>query len=210
MVASSEPVLTVDGLSRRFGESEVVRRLDLQLRPGERIAIRGPNGSGKSTVLRCVSGTLDPTAGLIRVNGSQPGTLQAQMATGTSLSQERSFYRRLSGHRNLVFFARLKLAGGRAAEKAVRALEEELELDEIARRRVDAYSTGMVQQLSLARALLGAPNLLVLDEPTRSLDDDARERLWAALDRRPGTALVLATHRQDDEDRCGARIELPT
>ena len=66
----------------------------------------------------------------------------------------------------------------------------------------------MLQQLSFARALLGDPRLLVLDEPTRSLDADAVERLWAALDRRPDGAVLIATHRQDDLDRCTSQIDV--
>jgi ABC-type multidrug transport system ATPase subunit len=92
----------------------------------------------------------------------------------------------------------------------VQALEDELELAEIVRERVDRCSTGMIQQLALARALLGDPPVVLLDEPTRSLDDRALGRLWAALDRRRDRiALVVATHRPDDIGRCEARIDLP-
>jgi ABC-type lipoprotein export system ATPase subunit len=67
----------------------------------------------------------------------------------------------------------------------------------------------MVQQLAFARALIGEPALLLLDEPTRSLDEDAAGRLWGALDRRPGTALVIATHSDADNSRCHERLDLP-
>jgi ABC-type multidrug transport system ATPase subunit len=204
-------VLRIEELGRRFGDHEVVRSLDLALEPGERVALRGPNGSGKTTVLRCVAGTLTPTAGRISVGGHPAGTLEARRLVGASFSQERSFYLRLLGHDNLVFFARLRLPDKREAERRVRALEEELELDDIVRERVDRCSTGMIQQLAFARALLGEPNLIMLDEPTRSLDEDALERVWAALDRRKErVALVIATHRADDVERCERRIDLPS
>ena len=99
-------------------------------------------------------------------------------------------------------------ADGPAA--AVDALVEELELAEIAAERVDRCSTGMIQQLALARALVGDPELLLLDEPTRSLDEDAVQRLWAALDRRPQLALVVATHNDADVSRCHGRLDLPS
>jgi ABC-type multidrug transport system ATPase subunit len=204
-------VLRIEELGRRFGDHQVVRSLDLALEPGERIALRGPNGSGKTTVLRCIAGTLTPTAVRISVGGHPAGTLEARRLVGASFSQERSFYLRLLGHDNLVFFARLRLPDKREAERRVRALEEELELDDIVRERVDRCSTGMIQQLAFARALLGEPNLIMLDEPTRSLDEGALERVWAALDRRKErVALVIATHRADDVERCERRIDLPS
>jgi ABC-type multidrug transport system ATPase subunit len=204
------PILTVDGLCRRFGDHEVVRSLDLTAEPGERIALRGPNGSGKTTVLRCVAGTLTPTDGQVTVGGHAAGTIEARRLIGASFSQERSFYLRLSGHDNLVFFARLRTPGKRQALVRVAAMLEELELGEIARERVDRCSTGMIQQLAFARALLGEPRLLLLDEPTRSLDTQAVARLWGALDRRKDrAALVIATHRPDDVERCKRHVDLP-
>jgi ABC-type multidrug transport system ATPase subunit len=92
----------------------------------------------------------------------------------------------------------------------VAELEEELEIGAFARQRVNRCSSGMIQQLALARSLLGSPALLVLDEPTRSLDDEAVTRLWAALDRRPRLAVLIATHRLDDVDHCDARVQFPT
>jgi ABC-2 type transport system ATP-binding protein len=203
-------ILTVEGLCRRFGAHEVVRALELEVSVGERIAFRGPNGSGKTTVLRCIGGTLTPTSGAVTVGEHAAGTIDASRLIGASFSQERSFYLRLSGHDNLVFFARLRTRTKREALARVAAIVEELELDEIARERVDRCSTGMIQQLAFARALLGEPRLLLLDEPTRSLDNDAVERLWRALDRRNDhAALVIATHRPDDVERCGSQVELP-
>jgi ABC-2 type transport system ATP-binding protein len=204
----SERVLEVVGLERRFGDREVLRDLHVRLRAGERLAVTGPNGSGKTTLLRCISGTLTPSAGRIAVCGHDAGSLAARRRVGVSLSQERSFYLRLSGRNNLLFFARLRFRSERRARRAVEALIGEFELAAIAAERVDHCSTGMVQQLALARALLGDPALLVLDEPTRSLDPDAVGRMWLGLDRRPKLAVLIATHRSDDVDRCGREIGL--
>jgi ABC-type multidrug transport system ATPase subunit len=142
------------------------------------------------------------------VCGHPVGTLAARSITGVSLAQERSFYLRLSGRTNLRFFARLRYPSHRAADRAVAALEEELALREIADERCDRCSTGMMQQLAFARALLGEPALLLLDEPTRSLDAAAAERLWDALERRPAVALLLATHAESDLKRCDSRLDL--
>jgi ABC-2 type transport system ATP-binding protein len=208
-VGGGERVLRIERLTRSFGAMHVVAGLDLSLSVGERAAVLGPNGSGKTTILRCVAGTLAPNSGRISIAGFAAGTIAARRRVGASLSQERSFYLRLSGHANLVFFARLRYHTKRDAESSVLALEEELEIAEIAAKRVDRCSTGMIQQLAFARALLGDPALLVLDEPTRSLDSQAAARLWSAIDRRPTLALLLATHREDDARRCGRRVDLP-
>lgn len=202
-------VLVIEGLSRRFGAHHVIRALDLTVEPGERLAVRGSNGSGKTTLLRCVAGTLAPSEGAISIGGNAVGSLEARRLLGVSLSQERSFHLRLSGHEQLLFFARLRSASSQEAERDVAALEEELELVETAARRVDKCSTGMVQQLAFARSLLGGPALLVLDESTRSLDKHAISRLWSALDRRPEVAVLMATHREADIDRCSRQLDLP-
>jgi ABC-type multidrug transport system ATPase subunit len=203
-------LLAISGLGRRFRSNEVVRSLDLELLPGDRIAFHGPNGSGKTTVLRCVTGTLAPSEGNIFIAGHLAGTIGARNLVGSSLAQERSFYQRLTAHDNLLFYARLRHRSEHAARANVAELEEELEIGAFARQRVNRCSSGMIQQLALARSLLGSPALLVLDEPTRSLDDEAVTRLWAALDRRPRLAVLIATHRLDDVDHCDARVQFPT
>jgi ABC-type multidrug transport system ATPase subunit len=207
---SSDGVLLVDRLKRSFGGLEVVRDFSLELHPGERVALWGPNGSGKTTVLRCIAGTLIPTAGQVSICGHRSGSIRARRLIGTSLSQERSFYLRLSARANLFFFAQLREETKKAATRRVRALEDELELSNILAERVDRCSTGMIQQLAFARALLGDPALLLLDEPTRSLDADAMARLWGALERRPRTAVLIATHRHDDVARCQRVTDLPS
>ena len=202
-------MLSIEGLSRRFGAKEVVRSLDLTAAPGQRIALWGPNGSGKSTVLRCVAGTLTPSTGSVRVGGHRAGDLAARRLVGASLSQERSFYLRLSGRTNLLFFARIRYEDRREGARAVDALIEELEIADVAATRVDRCSTGMVQQLGIARALLGNPSVLLLDEPTRSLDADARGRLWGALGRRPKAVALIATHLDEDVKLCDERVSFP-
>jgi len=149
-----------------------------------------------------------PSRGSVSIGGHQAGTVAARRMTGVSLSQERSFYLRLSARENLIFFAQLRGYGRSAAVKAVDELGEELGISEILPVRGDRCSTGMILQVAFARALLGAPALLLLDEPTRSLDTDAIERVWEAIGRRPGTALVLATHSEGDVERCDSTLEL--
>ena len=202
----AQPMVVADALTRSFGARRVVGPLSTRVERGERVALVGPNGSGKSSFLRCVVGALTPSSGTLTVGGQAAGTRAARALVGASLSQERSFYLRLTGLANLLVFAQLRAPADRARAD-VRAVVEELELGEIAARRVDACSTGMVQQLALGRALAGEPALLVLDEPTRSLDSAAIDRLWAAVERRPELTLLIATHRPEDVARCDRTLD---
>jgi ABC-type multidrug transport system ATPase subunit len=208
--ANGARLLAIEGLGRRFGDREVIESLSLVLDAGKRVALRGPNGSGKTTLIRCIAGTVTPTRGRISVGGHPAGSVAARRLIGVSLSQERSFYMRLSGHANLLCFARLRGASESEAAGQVEALEQELEIDSFASQHAHTYSAGMLQQLALARALIGDPPLLLLDEPTRSLDESAIGRFWGALDRRPHAAVLLASHQRDDLAHCDDQVELPT
>jgi ABC-2 type transport system ATP-binding protein len=209
-VVARGAILEVHSLARSFGDQNVLADLTLKVEAGDRIALFGPNGSGKTTFLRCVAGVLAPSRGRVEVRGNVAGSIAARRAIGVAFAQERSWYQRLTGRANLIFFAQLRTGSKRIAARAVDEVIGELELAEIASRRVDRCSTGMVQQLSFARALLGRPALLLLDEPTRSLDRDARARVWTALDRRSESAVLLATHLDEDLEHCGTRVEFPT
>ena len=200
-------ILKLAGVTRTFAGRRVLGPVDLELAPGERLALTGPNGSGKSSLLRCIGGTLTPTSGTITVDGAPAGTRAARERVGTSFSQERSFYLRLTGRENLLTFACLRQPAAQA-RRQVEELVAELGLGDIAATRVDRCSTGMVQQLAFARALLGTPGLLLLDEPTRSLDEGAVERLWAALARRASLGLIIATHRDQDIECCERHLAL--
>ena len=194
--------IAVERLTRTFGRLTVLDGLSLAIERGERVALSGPNGSGKTTLLRCILGTVTPTNGTVTVGGHRAGTFAARSLIGVSLAQERSFYLRLSGRENLILFARLRGLSRKAAAARVDELTRELGLGEVAVRRTDRSSTGQLQQLAFARALLGEPPVLLLDEPTRSLDQAARGRVWAALDRRREQALLVASHLDEDLESC--------
>jgi len=206
--ADTDAVLSVRNVTRRFGERVVLSDLDLEVAAGERVALRGANGTGKTTLLRCIAGTLEVSSGTIRVAGHPAGSLDARRSIGLSLSQERSFYMRLTGAENLRVFAGVRGLSRRAATSRVVELIEELGLAEIAAQRCDRCSSGQLQQLALARALIHEPALLLVDEPTRSLDTAARERFWAAVERRPSAAVVCATHLPEDLDRVTRHLSL--
>jgi ABC-type multidrug transport system ATPase subunit len=198
-------MIAARGLTRGFAGRDVVRDLDFEAAPGDRLALAGPNGSGKTTILRCILGSLEPDAGSITVGGSPAGSLAARRRVGSALAHDRSLYLRLTGRQNLLLFARLR----GLAETDVAGVVDELGLAAFVDKRADRLSTGQQQQVAFARALLGNPAVLLLDEPTRSLDEGARGALWAALDRRATTAVVLATHLEEDLRRCPRVLRLP-
>jgi ABC-2 type transport system ATP-binding protein len=200
-------MMETHGLTRSFQGKHVLGPLDLRLEAGERLALTGPNGAGKSTLLRCIAGTVSPSRGTVLVGGHPAGSTAAKRCVGVSFAQERSFYHRLTGAENLTTFATMRVGKARA-NGSVEDVLTELELHDIAARRIDRCSSGMVQQLSVARALLCDPPVVLLDEPTRSLDTAAVDRLWSALDRRRGATVIIATHRGEDIERCERQLAL--
>ncbi len=196
----------IRGAARRFGARVVFTGLDLDLASGERLFLKGANGSGKTTLLRCLAGTLGLQAGSIAIAGFPAGSRGARARVGLCLNPEQALYSRLSGHDNLMFAARLAVAPNDISD-AVDLVEREMGITEFADNKVKLYSSGMRSRVAIARALLGRPGLLLLDEPTRSLDRDARDRLWAALAHR-NVACVIASHHDSDRTRCDSELDL--
>jgi ABC-type multidrug transport system ATPase subunit len=205
--APTPPPLAVEKLTRKFGDRAVLDGISFTLGSGERLAVRGANGSGKTTLLRCIAGSIAPSSGSVALAGLSPEHHEARAQLGSALGDHRSFYRRLSARENLTLFTRLKL-GRRNVAAVVGALEEELDLSAFAREPVARCSSGMIQRLAIARALVGEPRVLLLDEPTRSMDAEATALAWNALERRSQAAVVLATHDESEAARCAATLSL--
>jgi ABC-2 type transport system ATP-binding protein len=179
---------------------------------GQLAALVGPNGAGKTTALRIIATLVLPSSGLGLVFGRDVVTEQSAVrrSIGVSLGTGRSFYWRLSAGHNLAFFARLKgIRSGRIAAEITRVAAE-LDLERFLARPARSLSRGALARLSVARACLGEPRLLVLDEPFAAVDERARELLWGALERRArvGRSVVLATHDRTVASRCDYVIEL--
>jgi ABC-2 type transport system ATP-binding protein len=183
-------LLRVTGVSRSFGTRVALAALDLELRRGETLALVGANGAGKSTLLALLAGTIEPTAGVIAWrDGLRAGWVPQRPAQ----------YARLTPRENLELFARL--GGERDPRAAAARLLAAFDLPDDGRRSGD-LSVGTRQRLNVAIGMLGAPDVLLLDEPTASLDPGQRRRLWAAAQELIGAggALVFATQNLEELD----------
>jgi ABC-type multidrug transport system ATPase subunit len=175
-------------------------------------ALVGPNGCGKTTALRIVATLVRPTSGRALVFGRDVSTEASAVRSmiGVSLGGGRSFYWRLSASHNLVFFARLRGVTRGAITGEIRRLAAELDVERYLVRPVRSLSRGTLARLSVARACLGDPRMLILDEPFASVDARSRRLIWNAIERRAraGRAVVLATHDDRVRARCAPVLEL--
>jgi len=191
--------IRVRGLVKRFGPVTALGGVDLDVPPGEVVALLGPNGSGKSTLIRILGTTVLPDEGTVTVDGidvaEDPRGVCRRI--GLMIGDERSFYWRLSGRQNLIFFAALHGLEGDDADRQAENLLAQVGLGDAADRGVLGYSSGMRARLALARALLASPPLLLLDEPTHSLDPLAASGfrdLAVELANEGGAGILFATH----------------
>ena len=190
-------LLSARGVARRFGSRVALAPTTLDVRAGEALALVGPNGAGKSTLLSVLAGALAPSEG--RVVAGEPSPRIGWVP------QRPAQYGRLSARENLELFARLEGVGD--VEATVRRLLSLVALADDRRASAD-LSIGSQQRLNVAIALLADPDVLLLDEPTASLDPGQRRRLWelATGIRDAGGAVVFATQNLDEVERFGDRV----
>jgi ABC-type multidrug transport system ATPase subunit len=177
-----------------------LQEISLEVRAGEAIALLGANGAGKSTLLRILSTLLLPTSGYARVAGhdtaQSPGEVRRNL--GYHAGSDLGFYARLTGRENLLFFGQLNRLSRASASDRIAQFASQFELGEALDRQVRTLSSGTIQRLSLARALMHSPQVLLLDEPTRSLDAVAaasfRHFLKSAVLQGGTTSLLFASH----------------
>jgi ABC-2 type transport system ATP-binding protein len=190
-------LLNCFGYGRR-GQTRALDDVSLSLSQGSSLALLGPNGSGKTTLLKLISTMLLPDRGRVFVEKKDTATAGAEVRrrVGFAIASERSFFPRLSARENLDFFGALDNVPRQARRQHIQRLLEEAGLSQHADTLVMKFSSGMYQRLSIARALLKKPSVLLLDEPTRSLDPAATEAFWEFARRLGdhGVTTVIATH----------------
>jgi len=190
--------LVAANLSKRYDDVAAVECLDLTVEQGELFGFLGPNGAGKTTTIRMALGLILPTDGRVELLGEHVRPDHAPLARVGALVEEPAFWKYLSGRKNLEYLARAggDRAGVRRRLARVDEVLEEVGLTAAADKRVKAYSQGMRQRLGLAQALLGEPELLVLDEPTNGLDPSGMREMRLLLrnlaDR--GITIFISSH----------------
>ncbi len=193
---------------------EALRDVSFDVYRGEIFGLIGRNGAGKTTLTKIVATLVQPTRGTVTVNGfdSVHDDERVRMQVGLSGAEERSFYWRLTSEQNLLFFARLYGLGDRVAKQRIAALFAQLELEEVVRKRFGELSTGNKQRLAVARALLPNPPVLLLDEPTRSLDPLAasrmRELIKALAQQDPPVTILFTSHNLAEVETLCSRVAI--
>ena len=196
-------VIDVQGLTKRFGSKTAVDGLSMTLERGEIVGFLGPNGSGKTTTIRMICGLLTPDAGSGRVLNYDVLTESQKIKREVGyMTQRFTYYEDLTIAENLAFVARLYEL--RPVEEHVSRTVRDLGLDERRDQLAGTLSGGWKQRLALAAAIMHAPKLLLLDEPTAGVDPKARREFWDELHRLAanGLTVLVSTHYMDEAERC--------
>src|SRR6201981_260875 len=194
----------------RTGETRALHNVSLEVPTGRVLVLLGPNGSGKTTTLKLISTMLLPDFGRIFVQGTDTTTNAEAVRerVGFAVATERSFFPRLSARENLDFFAALDEIPRRARAEKIDDLLYRTGLHDAADTLVMKFSSGMYQRLGIARALIKKPSVVLLDEPTRSLDPGSAAQFWNLVRELPtqGASVLLATHNFNEAVAVGNQV----
>ncbi len=203
------PMIEAVGLRKRFGKTVALNGLDLVAEQGQVVAVLGPNGAGKTTFVRAVATLVRPDEGKLRVGGYDVRRHPDAVRRIVGLAgQYAAVEPAMTGRENLMMVARLFGQDRRSARSNAGRVLEQLGLSEAAERLVRTYSGGMRRRLDLGASLVGAPRLLLLDEPTTGLDPRSRIELWEAIQDlvARGTDVLLTTQYLDEADHLASRV----
>jgi polar amino acid transport system ATP-binding protein len=211
---AAQPVVAIQGLRKRFGDTEVLRGIDLQVQPGEVVALIGRSGSGKSTLLRCINGLETPQAGELRVEGQrlEPDNPQAMRALRQRVGmifQSFNLFPHLTVGRNVLLAPGLvKGLRGPAAEERARGLLARVGLSDKFDARPDQLSGGQQQRVAIARALAMEPAVLLCDEITSALDPELVGEVLKVVEAlaEEGMTLLMVTHEMQFARKVADRV----
>ncbi|WP_433356935.1 ABC transporter ATP-binding protein [Microtetraspora malaysiensis] len=206
---AEQPMIFARGLVKRFGDFTAVNGIDVEVAPGEAFGFLGPNGAGKSSTMRMISCVSAPTSGELRILGMDPvrdGTrIRARLGVCPQLDH---LDPDLTVRENLTTYARYFGLSRAEGQRRADELLDFVQLRDRAGSTVEPLSGGMKRRLTIARAMINEPDIVLLDEPTTGLDPQARHLLWERLFRlkQRGTTLVLTTHYMDEAEQLCDRL----
>jgi lipooligosaccharide transport system ATP-binding protein len=206
---TSGPILEARDLVKKFGDFAAVKGVSFTIERGESFGFLGPNGAGKTSTMRMISAVSKPTSGSLSILGLNPLTDGAEIRGRLGVvPQEDTLELELSVRLNLEMFGRYFDIPRQILRERADELLEFTQLSERANDKVDELSGGMKRRLTIARALMNQPELLILDEPTTGLDPQARHLLWERLYRlkREGVTLIITTHYMDEAEQLCDRL----
>lgn len=199
-----EALLSASSLRKTFGDFVAVKHVDLEVFPGECLALLGPNGAGKTTTVEMLEGLQTPDAGSIRIFGSELASHRRHILEEVGVMlQDTQLYKKLSVRETVSLFASFFKKAIDVGE-AIKMVQLEDKTDQ----RLEALSGGQKQRAYLACALVNAPRLLFLDEPTTGLDPQARRMIWSLLEqhKKKDRGILLTTHYMDEAEQLADRI----
>ncbi|MDD9951312.1 MAG: ABC transporter ATP-binding protein [Zetaproteobacteria bacterium] len=201
---STQPVLKVNGLCKKFNSALAVDHIDLELMPGECVAILGPNGAGKTTTCELLEGLIEPDQGNIEVLGMQYRSQRRAIYAHVGVQlQETHLYKKYTVRETIELFASFY------PEKSnTEQLIQDMQLQRKQHTRLEHLSGGQKQRVYLACALVHSPKVLFLDEPTTGLDPQARMHLWQSIEaqKKQNVAVILTTHYMEEADKLADRV----
>jgi lipooligosaccharide transport system ATP-binding protein len=203
------PLIHAQSLTKRFGDFTAVDSIDFAVQPGEAFGFLGPNGAGKSSTMRMIGCVSPPSGGSLRILGMDPvhegASIRARLGV---VPQEDTLDMELTVHENLFVYGRYFGLSRKEVRERAKELLEFVQLSERSTSKVQSLSGGMKRRLTIARALVNEPEVLLLDEPTTGLDPQARHLVWDRLFRlkQRGATLVLTTHYMDEAEQLCDRL----
>ena len=209
MTANEQPVIRARALTKKFGEFEAVRGIDVEVRPGESFGFLGPNGAGKSSTMRMIAGVSPVTSGTLEIFGLDPATHGSQIRNRLGVvPQTDNLDGELTLLDNLIVYGRYFDIPRAECVARAKELLDFVQLSDRSSGRVESLSGGMKRRLTIARGLMNRPEMFLLDEPTTGLDPQARHILWDRLYRlkQQGVTLVLTTHYMDEAEQLCDRL----
>ena len=194
-------LIEIEKLSKSFGEQKVLDKIDFKLESGEIVGLIGPSGSGKSTLIKTMLGIEKADEGEALVLDYKMPKREILSNIGY-MAQSDALYEMLTGYENLEFFGKMKGVLSDKLKKEIEYIAEVVDLTDDLKKLVSKYSGGMKRRLSLAIALIGSPELLILDEPTVGIDPSLRKNIWKELfkQRDNGVGILVTTHVMDEAE----------